>query len=252
MATFLLIHGGWHAGWCWDKVKTALEARGHTVLAPDLPGHGRDTTPVKEITLEHYARATVEFAASQPDKVIAVGHSMTGISNLQAAEYAPDQFAALVFLAAFLLSDGQCLLDLGELDPDNLVLSNLTFSDDQSAMTFNQDAVRDALYADCSEEDVKRAQSLLQPQASQPFRAPVHVTPERAGSVPRYYIECLQDRAITPWVQKKMYTENPCEEIFTMDTSHSPFLSRPDEVATILSSIHDRVCGSGRNQPVHT
>ncbi len=237
MATFLLIHGGWHGGWCWDKVKTALEEKGHKVLAPDLPGHGSDATPIDEVTLERYARATVEFADSVPEKVIAVGHSMTGISNLQAAEYAPEQFEALVFLAAFLLSDGQCLLELGELDPENMVLPNLTFSEDQSVMTFNQDAVRAALYADCSDEDVARAHSLLQPQASEPFRAPIHVTPERGGSVPRYYIECLQDRAITPWVQKKMYTENPCEKVFTMDTSHSPFFSQPEKVAGILSSI---------------
>ncbi len=237
MSTFLLIHGGWHAGWCWDKVKLALEAQGHTVLAPDLPGHGSDTTPLSEVTMDIYARATVDFASSQSGSVIAVGHSMTGISNQQAAEYAPEQFQALVFLSAFLISDGQCLLDFATIDPENLVLPNLTFSSDQSTMTFNQDAVQEALYADCSDEDIANAKSLLQPQASAPFRESLHITAERSGSVPRYYIECLKDRAITPKIQKLMYTQNTCEKVFSMDTSHSPFYSDPEGVARHLASI---------------
>ena len=237
MSTFLLIHGGWHAGWCWDKVKRELEAAGHTVMAPDLPGHGSDRTPLSEVTLERYARATVEFASSVPEKVIVVGHSMSGISSQQAAEYAPEQFQALVFLAAFLLEDGQCLFDMAALDPDNLVIPNLTHSEDQSELRFDLDKVQEALYADCSAEDVERARSLLQAQASAPFGTPLRITPERSGSIPRYYIECLQDRAIAPRIQKMMYTQSPCEEVFTLDASHSPFFSQPGEVARCLSSI---------------
>ena len=40
MSTFVLIHGAWHGGWCWEKVKPLLTAQGHQVVAPDLPGHG--------------------------------------------------------------------------------------------------------------------------------------------------------------------------------------------------------------------
>ncbi|NOX30216.1 MAG: alpha/beta fold hydrolase [Actinobacteria bacterium] len=237
MSTFLLIHGGWHGGWCWDKVKHALEAEGHTVLAPDLPGHGDDKTPIGDVTLDLYARATVDFAASSSEPVIAVGHSMTGISNSQAAEYAPEKFSALVYLAAFLLADGQCLFDMAQLDPDNLVLPNLVFSEDQISTTFKPDALKEALYADCSDADIERAKGLLGPQAMVVFQTPLATTEERGRSVPRFYIECLQDRAIAPHIQKKMYTDNGCEKVFTMDCSHSPFFSRPDEVAKHLLSI---------------
>jgi len=237
VSTFLLIHGGWHGGWCWDKVGGALESRGHTVLAPDLPGHGSDKTPMSEVSLERYARATVEFAASQSEPVIAVGHSMTGISNSQAAEYAPEKFRGLVFLAAFLLADGQCLLDMAKLDPDNLVLPNLIPSEDQLSTTFKPEALKEALYADCSDEDIERAKSLLGPQAMGVFETPLSITEARGRQVPRYYIECLQDRAIAPHIQKKMHTENGCEKVFTMDSSHSPFFSKPEEVAEHLSSI---------------
>ncbi len=237
MSTFLLVHGAWHGGWCWDKVKTVLESQGHTVLAPDLPGHGGDTTPLGEVTLERYAQATVELASSQSEKVIAVGHSMTGISNLQAAEYAPEKFEALVFLAAFLIADGQCLMDIAHLNPDNLVMPNVTFSDDESAMTFNQEAVKEVFYADCSDEDIARSKTLIQAQAAAPFGQPLQITAQRCGTVPKYYIECLQDQAIAHFIQKKMYTDNGCEKVFTMDCSHSPFFSQPEEVARYLTSI---------------
>jgi len=237
MSTYLLIHGGWHGAWCWDKVTPLLEAEGHTVIAPDLPGHGDDNTPLSDVTLDIYARATVGFAAQASEPVIVVGHSMTGISNSQAVEYAPEKFRAQVFMAAFLLSDGQCLLDLAKPDTENLVLRNLTFSKDQSTMTFNLDAVQDALYGECSDEDIAHAKTLLHAQASAPFGTPVQLTEGRWGQVPRYYVECLRDRAITPKSQKAMYTANPCEKVFTIDTDHSPFMSRPEELVRHLSSI---------------
>ncbi len=237
MSTYLLVHGGWHGGWCWDKVKPLLEAMGHTVLAPDLPGHGKDNTPLGDVTLDLYARATVAFASAASEPVIVVGHSMTGISNSQAVEYAPEVFKAQVFMAAFLLSNGQCLIDLAKPDTENLVLRNLTFSEDESIMTFNRDAVKDALYGECSDDDIAWAKSQLQDQASGPFGTPVQLTEEKWGRVPRYYIECLRDRAITPRSQKSMYMANPCEKVFTMDTDHSPFLSRPQDLTKHLASI---------------
>ncbi|MCF6326609.1 MAG: alpha/beta fold hydrolase [Devosiaceae bacterium] len=237
MSTFLLIHGGWHAGWCWDKVKPLLEAQGHTVMAPDLPGHGSDNTPLHEVTMEKYARATVDFASSASEPVIVVGHSMTGLSNSQAVEYAPEKFKAQVFMAAFLLSNGQCLMDQAQPDQENLVLRNLTFSDDQSSMTFNEDALKAALYGECTDEDIEWARGKLEAQASAPFATPVQLTDEKWGSVPRYYVECLRDWAITPKSQKAMYEANPCEKVFTIDTDHSPFMSRPAELVKHLVSI---------------
>ena len=54
MSPFVLIHGAWQGEWCWDKTVPLLEKRGHTVLAPDLPGHGRDRTPLSMVSLSSY------------------------------------------------------------------------------------------------------------------------------------------------------------------------------------------------------
>jgi pimeloyl-ACP methyl ester carboxylesterase len=50
MSTYVLIHGAWHGGWCWNKVVPLLQQAGHRILAPDLPGHGQDTTSLFAIT----------------------------------------------------------------------------------------------------------------------------------------------------------------------------------------------------------
>lgn len=237
MSTFLLIHSGWQGGYCWDKVKAVLEASGHTVFTPDLPAHGDDQTPVEDVTLELYARATVQFASAASEKAILVGHSMSGMSNTQAVEYAPEMFSAVVYLSAFLPSNGQCLFDLAAPDVDNMIQPNIIFSDDGLTMTVNPSVIREAIYADCSDEDIALSSARARPEPAAPFSTPVVLTDARSGSVPRYFIECLQDRAISPKFQKKMYTDNPCVKVFSLDTSHSPYLSQPDGVARHLMAI---------------
>jgi Alpha/beta hydrolase family len=65
MATFSLVHGAWHGGWTWDLVCEQLEARGHTVYAPDLPCEETGAKPE-------------DYAACVPPADVVVGHSMAG------------------------------------------------------------------------------------------------------------------------------------------------------------------------------
>jgi len=78
MSTFVLIHGGCHGAWCWYKVVPALEKQGHTVIAPDLPSHGRDKTPVSAVTLQAYVDAVCSLIDVRREPVVLVGHSMGG------------------------------------------------------------------------------------------------------------------------------------------------------------------------------
>ena len=51
MAVFVFVHGAFHGGWCWDRVTPLLEARGHTVFAPDMLAHGADQMDAADVTL---------------------------------------------------------------------------------------------------------------------------------------------------------------------------------------------------------
>ncbi|MCH8011592.1 MAG: alpha/beta fold hydrolase [Candidatus Marinimicrobia bacterium] len=230
MIIYVLIHGAWHGSWCWDKVVPLLEKEGHKVEAPDLPGHGRDKTPIPEISLKAYADRVCQILDTQSEPVILVGHSMGGVVITQTAEYRPEKIKTLVYLTAFLLRNGEFLLQLAEGDTEALVLPNLIMAEDQSYATVRDEAIKETFYGDCSDEDVARAKSLLVPQAVAPFATPVNTTEEKFGRVPRVYISCLRDKAITPALQEKMYKVLPCEKVISMDTSHSPFFSAPEEL----------------------
>ena len=237
MNTYVLIHGAWHGGWCWDKVVPLLKEKGHKVEAPDLPGHGNDKTPIPEISLQAYVDRVCQILDAQSEPVILVGHSMGGLIITQTAEYRPEKVKTLVYLTAFLLRNGEFLLQHAEGDKEALVLPNLIMAEDQSYATVKEEALKEIFYGDCSDEDVTRAKSLLVSQAAPPFATPVNTTQEKSGRVPRVYISCLRDKAISPAIQEKMYTALPCEKVIAMDTSHSPFFSAPVELAGHLLSL---------------
>jgi len=237
MSTFVLIHGASHGGWCWYKVVAALEKHGHTVLAPDLPGHGRDKTPIAEVTLQRYVDSVCALVDSQREPVILAGHSMGGRIITQVAEERPDRIKWLVYLAASIPQNGQSLVNNPEPDRESLSLSNMVVSPDQISFIFRETVLKEAFYEDCTDEDIALAKLLLVPQPMAPVTTPVRTSAAKWGRVPRIYIECLQDRAMTPAYQKRLYTMSPCQKVLSLNTSHSPFFSAPEELAQHLMAL---------------
>ena len=236
MSTFVFVHGAWHGGWCWDRLKPLLERAGHLVIAPDLPGHGKDKTPIKEVSLKAYTDSICNILDQQSEKVILVGHSLGGITITQVAEQRPDSIEILVYLTAFLLRDGESRLNTAGNVPSGSLLQ-LQLVPEEGYSTVRDECLKPSFYHDCSDEDVEWAKSNLVPQALQPLGAPVKISDSNFGRVRRVYIECLQDRALVPELQKRMYSETSCEKVISMDCSHSPFISAPGELAGHLTSL---------------
>jgi pimeloyl-ACP methyl ester carboxylesterase len=237
MATIVLIHGGWAGGWVWEKIVPPLTANGHHVVASDLPAHGDDRTPASEITLDGYVRRVVEIVDAQSEPVVLVGHSSGGVIITQAAEECPGRIRRLVYVCAYLPVDGQSLLELGQTDPDQLILPNLEFSPDGVTATVKEGAVRQALFADCADADYERYLARVTPEPLAPAATPVKTTPERFGGVPRAYIECKNDRGISIGLQRRMYAATPCQQVVPMDTGHMPMYAAPDELGAHLVAL---------------
>jgi len=140
LAIFILIHGAYHGAWCWDKVVPILKDKGHSAIALDLPGSGKDKTPISHVTLDCYAQKICKFLDIQPEPVILVGHSLGGLSITQAAEYRPDKIKILVYLTAFLLQNGQSRLSVRDQDPESLTPKNTIYSEDKTYSTVSQKA----------------------------------------------------------------------------------------------------------------
>jgi pimeloyl-ACP methyl ester carboxylesterase len=237
MSTYVLIHGAWHGGWCWHKVVPRLEKLGHRVLAPDLPGLGRDKTPVNRVSLPLWRDFVCKLIDAEREPVILVGHSRGGIVVSEVAEHRSDRIRSLVYLTAFLPRDGQSLFDLAANATGSEVPPSMVMSEDKSSSVVRDEAIRSAFYGECSDEDVALARACLQPEPTLPLATPVHLTEANFGRVPRVYIRCLRDRAVTPPFAEQMIAATPCERVLEIDTDHSPFFSRPDETVAHLHSI---------------
>jgi len=237
MSTYVLVHGAWHGGWCWQKVLPLLEDAGHTVLAPDLPSLGEDLTPIHDVTLALWRDSIVRLIEQQSDPVILVGHSRGGVVISEVAEKIPDRIAKLVYLTAFLAQDGESVIAIAQTDAESSIGPYFSPSADGSSMSILDEGVVPVFYADCLPEDAAWAKSLLRPEPMVGIATPVHVTAANFGRVPRAYIFCENDRAIGLATQKKMAAGFPCEKTATLATSHSPFISAPEKLVAALTEV---------------
>lgn len=230
---FVLIHGGFHGAWCWERVVPALAARGHEAVAVELPGHGERRD--EPSTLDGYRRAVVEVL--RPGDVL-VGHSMGGGVATLAADAFPE-VAHVVYLAAVLPIEGRPLR------------TGLPSSAGQSAAPARPrpyavsdagthwyyddfEKARQALFHDCDEAVARAAFERLTPQGIAVCdEEPVHVPRFWREPPSRSFVRCTLDQAIPP-----AFTRSQVERLgvapLTIATSHSPFLSRPEELADVL------------------
>lgn len=238
---FVLIHGGFHGAWCWDRTVPELENLGHAAIAIDLPGHGQRRD--EDSTLANRRDAIVEVLR---DGDVLVGHSGGGFDITLAADAVPERVAHLVFLAAGLPIEGEPLLVAtgGEASEEEGGVSKLM--DDEGGMSnfvrpdargwlepFDFPAVRSYFYHDCDEETARWAFDRLTPAPPGILVDPIHLARFWEADLPRSYIRCLQDRAKPRALSDDTVRRLGVNEL-TIDSSHSPFLSRPRELAELL------------------
>ncbi len=113
MVDYLLIHGAWHGGWCWDRVTARLRSQGHRAMAPSLAGLGERAGELdRSIDLDRHIADILACAdAHGLQGMVLVGHSYGGFPATAAAQRLGARVAHLVLLDAFLPADGEILLD---------------------------------------------------------------------------------------------------------------------------------------------
>lgn len=234
---FVFIPGSFHGAWCWYKMQPLLSKNGNTSEAIDLPGHGLDNTPPGGITLDQYVAAVGKILEKYEEPVVLVGHSRAGIVLSEVAERMPEKIETLVYLCAFLIPNGEPMVATALKDSTSELVSNLIFNEAEDWHIPKASACRKAFYHDCSEEDVALCSTLLSKEPNAPVGTPLQFSADRFGKVKKVYIHTTEDKAITYGLQKMMVGKVPVDRVFELPTSHSPFLSRPKELADILFQL---------------
>lgn len=175
----------------------------------------------------------VDAAGGRP---ILVSHSGMGGVIGQAAEIIPDHIRCLVYIAALVPPGGTSLMQhVDGLDPE--CLAQFVWSPDRRTARISPEGARRFLCPRCPPATVESILPLLTPEPAAPYETPIQVTEANFGRVPKYYIECLQDRTVPIALQRAMRQTARFDAVYSLNTDHSPFFSAPDDLAAILCAI---------------
>lgn len=234
MKTIVLVHGAWLDASSWDKVIPALKAAGHEVINVNLPGHGKDNTPIGAIDLQSYVDA-VKKAIGNRRNVILIGHSMGGIVISEVAEQMPSQIKKLVYVAAFLPGNGESLLQLAT-KPENkesLLTVYLRPDKEKGTGSLAKEGIRESFVADAPEAIAEKVIAEHKPDPLAPFATPANLTDANFGQINKTYVYTLNDKAVTYPLQESMTQSANVSRTYALPSSHTPFYSMPQ----ILSAI---------------
>ena len=224
-----LVHGSYHGAWCWDFLAPELERLGHRAIAVNL------AISDPSLGAEDYA-TTVENALAQSKEPVIVGHSMAGLVIPLVAAHRPVR--RLIFLAAFLPSPGKSATDQrateaidGRVAPRTAEWTDL--GDD--VWMVGPNTATELFFHDAPAAVARWATKRLRPQA---YRVMTEITPLTSWpDVESRSIVCRDDRAVNPEWVRAAARERLGTDAIELGGAHSPFLTRPAELAQVIDSL---------------
>lgn len=223
MATYLICHGAWSAGWAWKKMRPLLRAAGHEVFTPSYTGLGERA---------HLAHPLVDLETHIEDVLgvvrcedlrdfILVGHSYGGMVATGVADRVPERVRRLVYLDAFVPESGQSLSDLVGRAPTAAPLEGWLVPPNPPA-------------SDTSAEDLAWVTPRRLHHPARCFSRKL-VLANAAVPLPRSYIHCTKKVGPDVFAQfADRYRAAAGWEFVEMAESHSPNITAPAALAEIL------------------
>jgi pimeloyl-ACP methyl ester carboxylesterase len=229
MATFLICHGAWSAGWAWKKVRPLLRAAGHEVFTPTYTGLGeRAHHASPAVDLEIHIKdvlGVIEFEDLR--NCILVGHSYGGMVATGVADLVPERIRHLIYLDAFVPGDGQSLLDIRGSAPRAAAAS----PDEDWLVPPNPPP------PDTSEADLAWLAPRRRPQPVKTFSQSLHLR-NSTTTFPRSYIYCTMKAPDDVFLQfSRRFKSDPAWRYFEIAASHSPNVTAPGALARLFCEI---------------
>jgi pimeloyl-ACP methyl ester carboxylesterase len=228
---FALVHGAYHGAWCWDRLRTELERDGHTTSAADLPCED------PQAGVERYADEVLHAIPGTAGDVILVGHSLGGLTIPVVAERT--RTLMTVYLCALVPVPGLSFDAQGASSATGFKPSVGAVGNADGSASWPEAGAIEIFYQDC---DLETGQSAARRLRRQHWRATEEVTPLRKWpAVDSAYILCADDRAVSAEYSRHVARELLRVEPIEMPGGHSPFLSRPGELARVLGDITSKL-----------
>jgi pimeloyl-ACP methyl ester carboxylesterase len=220
-ANFVLVHGAWHGGWCWQRVCDRLTAAGHRVFAPTLTGvceRSHLSFPGVDLST-HISDVVNEILWKDLDRVVLVGHSYGGMVITGVAEQIAANIASIVYVDAFIPADGQSIADLGgKVDP-------APFTTPIPAAGFAINAA-----------DVAWAGSKMTSQATACFTQGLKVTGAYQKIPRKTYIRARNFPAPPFIAALDAVRRDPSWKTYELECGHDIMIDKPAELTSLLVS----------------
>ena len=235
MATFVLVHGGLHGGWCWKRVLPLLRAGGHEAYAPTLTGLGERAHLLSPgITLDTHVRDILGVLIHEEiADAILVGHSMAGMVISAVADQAPERLAHLVYLDADVPRDGENDLDCHTAAERAGWATWPRLGDDAIAIPPMAQP-----FGVTDEADARWVNAHLTPHPLRAFTDPVRLRHRDTFADRRTYIACTRPdglRPPTPMAQRVQAESG--WHYRELATSHDAMVTAPRELAELLLEV---------------
>ncbi len=240
MATFVLVHGAWHGGWCWSRLIPFLEAAGHRAFGPSLTGLGDQAHLLSpEIGLTTHIQDVVRLCQEQGlRQVILVGHSYGGMVITGVADRVPDQVAHLVYFDTFVPRDGQAMADFAP-----LVKSVFRWQARRRGDGWRLDPPRGETFGVTEEPDVNWVRAMLTPQPLKTFEEPLRLSdPDIVSHFPRTHISCTRRGLLVAFFRRLLFPralhlKEPGWRLRQLPTGHDAMITMPRELAGLLLDV---------------
>jgi pimeloyl-ACP methyl ester carboxylesterase len=236
MATFVLVHGGGHGGWCYQRVARVLQAAGHVVYAPSLSGLGDRAhllSPAVDLDM-HITDVVALLHSEDLHDVTLVGHSYGGMVITGIADRAADRIGNLVYLDAANPVNGQSLVDvagpvIGAVRPFGQVIDGV-----ELVLFSGPDA--GLLYGVTDPDDLAWMADRLTPHPWKCFEQKLVLTNEDAlWAIPQAHIVCTSTLATRD--PELMDKARAAGRLWDIDTGHDLMITEPAFVADALMQI---------------
>ncbi|MYT70390.1 MULTISPECIES: alpha/beta hydrolase family protein [unclassified Streptomyces] len=237
MSTFLLVHGAWHNGRCWERLAPSLESAGHRVLTPSLTGYGDKAHLLgPEVGLDTHVEDVLKLIHEEDlSDVVLVGHSYAGLVISSVANEAPERIARLVYLDAMVPEHGETAVDV---QPVTQSLIDLAAG---SAATWRIPPLPElpppfGLFGITDPTDAAWLRSLLSDHPVRCLQQPVRLDNPAARSIPRTHIHCVgtQPEGIVRRPVPATQPNGSPARVRELPTGHDAMITMPAELATLL------------------
>jgi len=235
MATFVLVHGAWHGGWCWQRVAPRLRHAGHEVYTPTMTGFGeRSHLLTPEVGLElNIADIANVLLWEDLDAVILVAASYAGMVTTCVADRMPERIAALVYQNAFIAADGVAQNDLLPDWRREMIEQELA----ESADAWRMPPPEPALIGVTDPHDAAWIAAKMTPQAAKTFQDKARLTGAHEVIADRTYIRATGYPNSTFDRYLAEAQADPAWRAHVLETSHDAMITAADDIVRILSEV---------------